>query len=130
MSSENVEAVRRHYEALSEGQHPVAIYDPEVEIRVSSDWTDADVFRGLEGLAQLRARLIEPWEEYRQEPEEYIEVDQHVIAVCREYARGKNSGAHVEQTLVVVWTMQDGRAVLVRGFRTKDEALQAVGVPR
>ena len=129
MSRDNLEAVRRHYEALSEGRQPVAIYDAEVEIRVSSDWTDADVFRGLEGLAELRRRLIEPWDEYRQEPEEFIEAGDHVVAVCREYARGKNSGVRVEQTLVVVWTMQDGKAVLVRGFRTKDEALQAVGLP-
>ncbi len=130
MSWENVEAVRRHYEALADGQQPVTIYDPDVEIRVSSDWTDADLFRGLDGLAELRARLIEPWEEYRQEPEEFIDVGEHVVAVCREYARGRNSGVQVEQTLVVVWTMRDRRAVLVRGFRTKDEALQAVGLVR
>ncbi len=128
MSVENVEAVRTHYAALADGEQPVEIYDPDVEIRVSSDYTDADVFRGLDGLAELRHRLIEPWEEYRQEPEEFIEAGDHVVAVCREYARGRNSGVQVEQTLVVVWTMRDGKAILVRGYRTKGEALRAVGL--
>jgi hypothetical protein len=47
---------------------------------------------------------------------------------CGFYARGKTSGAEVDMRRGQVLTLRDGKVVRWRLFRTKEEALEAVGL--
>ena len=42
--------------------------------------------------------------------------------------RGKGSGAPVEVTFAQLWSMRDGKAVGLRDYATKSEALEAVAL--
>ncbi len=40
----------------------------------------------------------------------------------------RDAGVPLERDLVHLWTVLDGKAVFLRVFRTKDEALEAAGL--
>jgi ketosteroid isomerase-like protein len=42
--------------------------------------------------------------------------------------QGRGSGAPVEMTFVKVWSLRDGKAVSLRDYATKAQALEAVGL--
>jgi len=51
-----------------------------------------------------------------------------VVASMGISARGRESGLVVEQRISSVWTVQGGRIVRVRGYRTEADALEAAGL--
>ena len=55
-------------------------------------------------------------------------VGDDVVVVLRVAARGTGSGVPIAQQRVWLWTFRDGRAVRAKAFRSKREALEAVGL--
>src|SRR6478736_7723429 len=98
MSQENVEVVRRSYEAYVRGDLDAAEapLDPEIEI-YDHDLPDAGKYRGFEGLSRWQADWESSWESWRWVPEELIDAGERVVAVLRVYATGRESGADVER---------------------------------
>jgi ketosteroid isomerase-like protein len=132
MSQENVETVRRAYEAFSrdgldgllEHVHPDAEYDITAGIGPY-----AGMYYGRAAIRNFLADYFETWEYVRMKPEDFIEVgDDHVVVLLRIHLRGKGSGVEVEARTTNVWTMRDGKAVRVAVYNDKAEALEAVGV--
>jgi ketosteroid isomerase-like protein len=100
MSQENVEIVRRAYEALSragldaflEYVHPDAEYDITAAIGPY-----AGMYYGRAAIRNFLADYFETWEYVRMEPEDFIDVgDDHVVVLLRIHLRGKGSGVEVE----------------------------------
>jgi ketosteroid isomerase-like protein len=59
-----------------------------------------------------------------------IEIDPETILVVNFVrARGKGSGIPVEARGASLWTVRDGKIMGAKLFRSKAEALEAVGVP-
>ena len=132
MSQENVELVRRAYEAfnragldaLLEYVHPDAEYDITAAIGPY-----AGVYYGRTAIRNLFADYFEAWESVRLKPEDFIEVDEdRVVVPFRVHARGKGSGVEVEAQITHVWTVRDGKAVRMAAYNDKAEALEAVGL--
>ena len=132
MSQENVETVRRAYEAfnragldaLLEHVHPDAEYGVTGAIGPY-----AGMYYGRAAIRNFLADYFETWEYVRMKPEDFIEVgDDHVVVLLRIHMRGKQSGVEVEARTTNVWTMRDGKAVRVAVYNDKAEALEAVGV--
>ena len=134
MSRENVEVVRRGYEALGSGDLDAtfALFDPEVEIETAADAPSVDferLYRGPEGFLEFLGQLSEAWEEFRWEPEEYIDAGGDVVVVfIRMIARGRGSGLEVEQPIAHVCTMSDGKLARLVTFWERATALEAVGL--
>ena len=100
MSQENVEIVRRAYEAFSragldallEHVHPDAEYDVTAAIGPY-----AGMYYGRAAIRNFLADYFESWEYVRMEPEDFIEVgEDHVVVLLRMHMRGKGSGVEVE----------------------------------
>src|SRR5215204_195280 len=113
MSQENVDAMRKVYEAMARGDFWAAgeVLDPEIE------WVEAatrDVFKA--------------WEMFRQEAEEFIEEGDDVVVVVRMYGRLKGSNQEIKDTSGHVWTFRDARVIRFRAFDTPTEALKAAGL--
>jgi ketosteroid isomerase-like protein len=132
MSQENVEVVRRAFEAFSragldallEYVHPDAEYDVSAAIGPY-----AGIYYGRAAIRNLLADYFETWESVRLEPEDFIEVDEdRVVVPFRLHARGEGSGAEVEAQMTQVWTVRDGKAVRVAAYNDRTEALEAVGL--
>src|SRR4051794_24672810 len=112
MSQENVEIVRRGYEAYLRGdlEAGLAAFDPEVET-YDHDIPDAGEYRGFEGLLRWQADWEREWESWQWDPQDYIDAGERVVAVLRVQARGRHSGVDVERLDGAVHTMRDGKCV-------------------
>ncbi len=96
MSQENVEVVRRVYDAVARRDTAGVLnfYDPEVEL-VSFSGTLADhmgqrgVYRGHAGLRTFNRDLRDTFETIETNYEELIDAGNHVVSVSRYRARGR-----------------------------------------
>ena len=134
MSEENVEIVRRVYEASGtrDTGAVLAAYDPEVEWDVSRSplgrLVGEGFYRGHDGLRRFFRAYHDAWENIDYRCDELIEAGEHVISVDVERGKGQVSGAEVEWTQYAVWTVKGGKIVRVVWLPTREEALQAAGL--
>jgi ketosteroid isomerase-like protein len=138
MSENNVEIVRRLYEAEARGDHKTvhALYDPAIEFDNSrspvGDFTGGvgKVFHGREAVQQAFREWYEAWKEVESEIDELIDAGgDSVVSVFTYKARGRTSGVEVRfPHMAGVWTIRDGKVVRVAWLPTREEALEAVGL--
>jgi ketosteroid isomerase-like protein len=134
MSRENVELVRRVFDAVDRGDATtiLALYDPEVEWDVSGSpfgrLIGGDVYRGHEGLRRWFRQYREAWENVEDHCEELIDAGDYVISLVTDRGRGLSSGVEVEWKQYGVWTIREGKIVRVAWFRERSEALEAAGL--
>ena len=72
------------------------------------------------------------WREFddpRIEVHELIDAGDRVLASTTLRGHGKQSGADTSSGVCQVWTVRDGSAVRGQGFPSREEALEAVGLP-
>jgi len=137
MSRENVEIVRRVYEAAArrDSASVLALHDREVECDYSRMPEARLMGRGLiRGHEELRAwfrEWNEAWESVVAAYEELIDAGDQVISVAAWRGLGRTSGAKVETPTprAGVWTIQDGKVVRVVWFESVEEAREAAGLP-
>ena len=128
MSGENVEKLRRAYEAFNRGDFDAAIEitHPEFEfVRVGGQGS-------VKGAAAFRA-WMEPdaFEDLHLEPLEFRAHGSKVLVHARSRARGAGSGIELDLTNWAVWTFdKEGLATRVEGFldHETDKALEAAGL--
>lgn len=138
MSLENVELVHRSYRMLEELQEakPHALehafrdcFDERVEVRIPDAYPEgAQVFRGREGLTRWVASTKEIWDEWRFEPERFLDAGEQVVAFVRVLARGGSSGVTLDRKTAHVWTLRDRRVTRCEVYLDRSEALEAVGL--
>jgi ketosteroid isomerase-like protein len=63
-------------------------------------------------------------------PEEFIDAGpDQVLVFSREGGRGKGSGAEViTQPTAHLWTLRDGKAIRMKSYWERDDALEAAGL--
>lgn len=132
MSRENVEAVRQGFEAFAEGgvETFLSLLHPEFELTTPPELAaEPDTYRGAEGMRRYFDSFEEAMEDIRFVPDgEFIDAGDKVVVPVRLVARGRETGIEVEQRLVQVWTMREGKALRLDAYATLEEALQAAGV--
>ena len=134
MSEENVEIVRRVYEAVDRGdaEAVLGLYDPQIVWDFARspfrNFLKHDVYRGHDALRSMfRERYEDAWSTIEDELEELIDAGPHVISVVRSRGRGRSSGVEVEKAHAGVWTIRDGTIVRVE-WMSREEALKAAGL--
>ena len=90
----------------------------------------AGVYMGHEGLEKFFRRWLGPWEAPAVELVELAAANDAVFTVMRWRARGRSSGAEVEQLFFGVYKLKDGVVVHFRQLETRDEALAAAGLQK
>jgi ketosteroid isomerase-like protein len=135
MSEENVEIVRRLYDAVArrDAAEVLSLYDPEVEWDGSRHaWSSVmgeTRFHGHEGIRKFSRLYYETWESLDDNLEELIDADHCVVSLSTIRARGRRSGIEVEwKNQAGVWTIRDGKIVRIVWFPTREEALEAAGL--
>jgi ketosteroid isomerase-like protein len=133
MSQENVEAMRKVYEAMARGDFWAAgeVFDPKIEWSWSSNMsglTGVGTYHGIEGVEAATRDVFKAWEMFRQEAEKFIEEGDDVVVVVRMHGRLKGSDQEIEDTAGHVWTFRDARVIRFRAFDTPSEALEAAGL--
>jgi ketosteroid isomerase-like protein len=95
MSQENMEIVRRAWEAFVRHDNEVALalYDPEIEIDVRHEARiGGGVYHGLEGVQRYFRDYLSVFGDVRSEVEEWIDAGDQIIAMVRSYGRGRAAG--------------------------------------
>jgi ketosteroid isomerase-like protein len=135
MSQENVEIIRRMYDAAAhrDSDAVLALYDPEVEVDMSHapcrDLVGQRLYHGHDGLRAFYREWNGAWEVVESDVEELIDAGERVISVETTRGRGLASGAVVELHQCGIWTIRAGRIVRVEWLdATREEALEAAGL--
>jgi uncharacterized protein len=131
MSQENVEIVRRRYELWDSRQWSAIpeLFDPDVEIDLSRNVFNPDVYHGHAGVERYVSAVEEVWDEFHVVPSEFFDGGDNVVTAVTLHGRGKGSGVNVKTELFNVWTLRDSKiAHVVGGYRDRSEALKAAGL--
>src|ERR671925_26772 len=98
MSQENVEIVRRGFEAFQRGDTEAILddVDPDVEVHEPTDLPDAQVFHGHPGLLATVEKAQAMFDDIRIEAEEFTDAGDRVVIWYRVVGRGRGSGVEVE----------------------------------
>jgi ketosteroid isomerase-like protein len=128
MSQENVEIIRRAYEAVNAGQPVYSIFHPALIYHPRADEPDPSVHVGRDAFERLLDGFLESFSDLRFDVLEVIDTGDRVIASTMIHGRGAASGASVEDAYVVVYRLRDGLIVEGWEYRTEQEALKAVGM--
>ena len=130
MSQQNVERVRQAYKLYEETQKPdYELLHPDVEWHTARDLPDSDTYRGHDGVAELYSEWIGSFEDFRVDVEEVLDGgDDVVVVMTRLRGRFRGSSEEVDLIEAHVWKLLDDKAVEIREYRTRAEALEATGL--
>jgi ketosteroid isomerase-like protein len=130
MSQENVEIVRRMYEAFHAGDADGALshFDAEVLTDTGSARPDLSVGKGREYLGAVVGSWAATWEGWRDEIAEIRDLGNRVLVVSVQRGRGRGSGIEVEARYAILYDLANGAIVSVRMYGTVAEALEAAGL--
>jgi ketosteroid isomerase-like protein len=131
MSEENVEIIRRAYEALASGGTEAFLeyIHPEFEGTTPPHLgAEPDTYRGHSGVWRYFDSFSEAMDDIRLTGHTFHDVGDHVVVEMTLEARGKTTRIDVGQRLFQVWEIRDGKAVKLENFATLDEALEAAGL--
>ena len=130
MSQRNVELVGLAHERLNEGDIDgvIALCDGDFELDMSARILNPETYRGHEGIRRFYREVNEVWEEFRWEPQRFLAAADRVVVLLHSHGRGKGSGLEMARDVAMVWTVREGRAMSVRFYTDRDEALEATGL--
>ncbi len=132
MSQENVEVVRRGYEAFSRGDLSTAMEPmaPDVEwAGVLVRLLGVNPVRGKDALLRFFTRdLPQGFTDFEARPSSLEDLGDAVLVETHYSGRGRASGASVSLTCFSLIAFDGGRVVSFRDYDTKEEALEAVGL--
>ena len=129
MSRENVEVVRRMYEAFHGGDAEGALtcFDPDVVVDASAG-VDGRTGRGRQELAEIITAWVGAWEEWREEIEEIRDHGNQVYVVATQAGRGKGSRVEIETRYALVYEIRGEKITRMTMYGDPTEALEAVGL--
>jgi ketosteroid isomerase-like protein len=131
VSQENVEIIQRCYELWDSREWSAIpeLFDPDIEIDLSRNVFNPDVYHGHAGVERYISAVEEVWDEFRIVPSEFIDGGDNVVTAVTLHGKGKGSGVDVKMELFNVWTLGDSMIVhVVGGYRDREEALRAAGL--
>jgi len=131
MSQENVEVVRRAFEALGR-EDWVALAEfiaDDCEVH-DFDIPDADVvYRGPDGLLDWLAHWDTAWETWSPRDLNFRQVgDDRVLALFRMVAKGRGSGIEINREDAIAYTLHGGKITRVEYYNDQQQALEAAGL--
>jgi ketosteroid isomerase-like protein len=88
--------------------------------------TTVEAYTGPEALLEWLDEGDDAFDDFTVELLEVEELAGRVVASMRQRGRGKASGAEVDDGITHVWTLRDGRAIGLRSFARRDEAVRHV----
>ena len=131
MSLQNVQAARRLYDARNRGDVEAVIAEchPRVEWHPHLSSLGGQPVQGHAGIRRYLASLAEEWEQFRQEPEDFFDAGDAVVAFLHTHALGRGSGVKVDVPVAHLLTFEAGRCIKSVSYLERSAALEAAGLP-
>jgi ketosteroid isomerase-like protein len=134
MPNANIEALRRLYAEWEKGNMWALrdIADPDIEWEWSEGLATLSggprVYRGLEEIGRATLEWLSAWDFYWMTAEDFVEAGKRVVVPMTIHARTAGSDSVTRQQMAAVWVLRDGRAVSVRFYDQREEAMRAAGL--
>jgi ketosteroid isomerase-like protein len=130
MSEEQVEVVREHIQAYRRRDVSVALSFMDRHAVLDMNRVDgSDPSHGHEAIDEAVTRYVGAFEDYAYEVERLTDLGSGaILGVVTETGRGKGSGAPVDRSYAVLYTVIDGKIARITQFRTEQAALEAAGL--
>ena len=130
--AENLDLVRSIYADWECGDFNSAEWaHPEIEF-VRADGPSPASSTGLAGMAEGMRGILNVWEEYRIEAEEYRELDgERILVYVRNRGRGKTSGLELEQMRTKaanLFHVRDGKVTRIVHYFDRESAFVDLGL--
>jgi ketosteroid isomerase-like protein len=122
-----VEVVRRWIDAWNTDEPEFSIFHPALVYHPRADEPDPSP-HSREAFERLVLGFLDSFPNPEFDVEELIDADDLVIASTVMRGRGRVSGADVTDAYVFVYKLRDGLIVEGWEYRTRQEALKAVGL--
>lgn len=129
MSQENVELAHRFYDCVNRRDLDalLAITDEQAEL-ISILVAVDGAYHGHAGFRRWWEDVFDNFPDYTIEVGEVRDLGHVTLAEIRLHGHGSGSGAPIDQAVSQVIEWRHAKAVRVESFRTKAEALEAVGL--
>ena len=130
MSQQNVEVVQEIYDRLNRGdvEGVVELCDDDFLMDMSERVFNPDTYRGHDGIRRFYDGVSDAWESYRWNVEETRVEGEMVVAMLHCQGRSREGGPQVDRRVAWLWKLREGRAVALRAYRDRADALEAAGL--
>jgi ketosteroid isomerase-like protein len=128
VSEQNLEVLRAMFDAFQRGDEPamLELVDPSCVFTPLPETPGVQSYHGHEGLLHAFDEVGPgAWDDFSIEVRDMRDFDDHVLAWCRWWGRGKGSGIQVEADIYALMTLRGGKLVRWRFFSSEQQALDA-----
>jgi ketosteroid isomerase-like protein len=131
MSQENVEVVKEFTRRFAAGEDVTREYfDPEIVWdTTASGLPSAGLYHGHQGVRRFFRDWLAPWDDYELETSDAIDAGNAVVLVFRQAGTGRGSGVRIERDFFAVYDLNDSKVIRFRLFESREQALEAAGLP-
>ena len=128
--TEAVIALRGAYAAFNRGDIDTAVepLDPQIEWTEPAEFPGGGTWHGRDAVKRYLAQSRAPWAEGSSEPERFIASGNRIVVFVHARFRLKGSNEWGDVKLADVYTIRDGKAIQMRAFADRQEALHWVGI--
>jgi ketosteroid isomerase-like protein len=131
MSEENVEVVRKAWQAWGEGGVDAAqhYFAEDCVVGGFPEAPDIEILHGWEGLRERERIFFDAWVDLALEPVEFIDAGGNAVVVVSAISgRGRGSGTPLDAPVFFVYEIRDGRIVRDQTFTSRSQAFEAAGL--
>jgi ketosteroid isomerase-like protein len=123
-------ALREAYAAFNRGDIAAAVrsLDPQIEWTEPAQFPGGGTYHGQAGAATYLTQSRAAWAEVISEPERFIPAGDRIVVFVHARVRPKDGTEWQEVRLADVYTFRNGKAVNMRAFADRQEALRWVGM--
>ena len=107
-----------------------SILDENVEWDYVGAFPEIQTAHGPAEVREFLREWSEAFDDFNFQAEEMLDAGDSVVVHVRQWGRGKETGAHVENHDWQVFTFRNGKVVHCRGYDTEAQALEAAGVSK
>lgn len=132
MSEENVETIRKGYEAMNSaiasGEDLLPLIEgiyPDIVVELG----DLEgTFHGREGFIRFIEGQASVFENLRCDPEYVIDAGNSIVVPMRLTGKARSTGLALDYPAVHVWTLRNRTAIRLRLYESRDRTLEAAGL--
>ena len=124
------EALRNAYAAFNRNDiaDSVEALDPQIEWTEPAEFPGGGTYHGHEGVKGYLSQSRTAWAEVNSEPERFIVAGDKIVVFVHARVRPKDSKDWQETRLADVFTFRNGKAIQMRAFADRRQALEWAGI--